>query len=369
MKLTQSIIFLFFYCYTVFPQIPDSLIRDEGDTVWYDIRCFNIEGRGWAESGSFFDRLPMKAKEIVPEKVWTLSHNSAGLYTKFATDAKSFRVKWTLNNSMIAMAHMPASGVSGIDIYRKLTNGEWFYYCTGKPILNPTNNVSIKDSLSNGEEVEYLLYFPLYNGISKLEIGIPKGKSIRKVIKDVGKPIVFYGTSITQGGCASRPGLVHTALLHRWLNVPVINLGFSGSGKMEIEMAQLLSEIDASVYILDCLRNMNTAMVLERTEKFIRYIRKNHPSTPILMVEDSDYSMNLPTERGEEYLKIYNKLRKEGDEQLYYLEGKDLLGSDGEGTVDGVHPNDIGFMRQAIEFEKAIKKISNPVEKYKRIFE
>jgi len=138
---------------------------------------------------------------------------------------------------------------------------------------------------------------------------------------------------------------------------------------MEIELAQLMSEIDASAFVLDCLRNMTTEMVVERTESFIRYLRKYHPNTPILLVEDSDFSMNLPSKRGIEYRHIYNKLRKEGDRQLYYLEGKNLLGNDGEGTVDGVHPNDIGFMRQAIEFQKAFKLMTNHVEKYKRIFE
>src|SRR5205085_2015483 len=140
---------------------------------------------------------------------------------------------------------------------------------------------------------EFLLYLPLYNGVSSVEIGIAKGSTLAKGPArppERQKPIVFYGTSITQGGCASRPGMVHTAILGRRLDRPVINLGFSGSGRMEPAMATLLAELDPAVYVLDCLPNMSAAEVAERMEPFVRTLRKAHPRTPIVMAEDRLYT-------------------------------------------------------------------------------
>src|SRR5262249_21643225 len=130
---------------------------------------------------------------------------------------------------------------------------------------------------------------PLYNGISSVELGLPKGAKLEKAPPRPAhrsKPVVFYGTSIVQGGCASRPGMVHTAILGRRLECPVVNLGFSGSGKMEPELANLLAEIDAAVYVLDCLPNMNLEMVGKRVEPFVKILRKARPETPIVFVEE-----------------------------------------------------------------------------------
>src|SRR5258705_7674130 len=131
---------------------------------------------------------------------------------------------------------------------------------------------------------ESLLHLPLYNGVSSVEIGLPKTATLARTTdrpKDRARPILFYGTSITQGGCASRPGMVHTAILGRRHDRPIINLGFSGNGKMEPELADLLAELDPAVYVLDCLPNMTAEEVEQRVEPFVRTLRKAHPTTPI----------------------------------------------------------------------------------------
>ena len=140
---------------------------------------------------------------------------------------------------------------------------------------------------------EYLLYLPLYNGVKSVEVGVPKGTALLKAdARPAGrrKPIVFYGTSITQGGCASRPGMVHTAIVGRRLDYPVINLGFSGNGRMEPEVVQLMAELEPAVYLIDCLPNMNGPEVAKRTEPLVRILRKARPGTPILLVEDRTYA-------------------------------------------------------------------------------
>ena len=178
---------------------------------------------------------------------------------------------------------------------------------------------------------------------------------------------MFYGTSITQGGCASRPGMVHTAILGRRLDRPVVNLGFSGNGTLDLDIAALLGELDAAVFVLDCLPNLNPMQVAERTEPFVKALRKAKPDTPILLVEDRSYAnaavLPAAAKRNADsraaYKKAFDALVA-GDKNLHYLTGDKLIGDDGEGTVDGSHPTDLGFLRQADAFEAALKPILTP---------
>jgi hypothetical protein len=266
------------------------------------------------------------------------------------------------------MPHMPATGVSGLDLYVKHTDGNWKWLAVGRPTKFPVNSVTLVKDIPEVKR-EYLLYLPLYNGVLSVQIGVPKGSVFHRAAPypEGRKPIVFYGTSITQGGCASRTGMVHTAILGRWLHYPVINLGFSGNGRMEPEMADLFAELNPSVYVLDCLPNMNGQMVAQRLIPFIKRLRKAHPEIPILLVEDRTYSNALfvvsrrqrNMENRQELRRIYSQLNSEGDKHLYYLSGNRLLRDDLDNlaTVDGSHPTDLGFMRQADAFFDVLKPV------------
>ena len=349
--------------------VDPSLARsDHGDsTLWYDIRNLDIEGRGWTDTKSFYDRLPSKAEGVVREPVWNLSHHSAGMCVRFVTGATDIRARWTLTSSSLSMPHMPATGVSGLDLYVRMDYGQWRWLANGRPTEFPTNTAQLVSNLPKRER-EYMLYLPLYNGVTSVEIGIPKQSVIAKADpRDKGqrKPIVFYGTSITQGGCASRPGMVHTAILGRWLNYPVINLGFSGNGRMEPEVAVLFAELDPSVYVLECLPNMVPEEITERVEPFVRTLRKAHPETPLVLVEDRTYPNSFLVTSNRQHNRdnraalhaVFTRLIAAGIMNLYYLPGEDLLGEDGEDTVDGSHPTDLGFMRQA----EALYKVLEPI--------
>jgi len=341
----------------------------QADTLsWYDVRRLDLEGKGWTDTKSFYDRLPAKAEATVRKPVWDLSRHSAGMCVRFITDANEIHARWTLISKSLAMPHMPATGVSGLDLYVRDADGKWKWLAVGRPTQFPTNSVTLVKDIP-ADTREYLLYLPLYNGVTSVEIGIPEGSTLRKAAPypEGRKSIVFYGTSITQGGCASRTGMVHTAILGRRLNYPVINLGFSGNGRMETEMADLLAELDPSVYILDCLPNMNGQMVAERVPPFVKRLRQAHPETPILLVEDRSYSdaflVTSRRQQNEENRRqlhlAYSRLQSEGVKQLYYLPGNRLLGDDRDNlaTVDGSHPTDLGFMRQADAFYEALKPI------------
>lgn len=332
---------------------PQKGTADPGDGhVWYDGRLLLLEGKGWESTESYYDRLPAVAKDKVRAPVWDLSHDSAGMCLRFVTGARSIRVRWTLRKENLALPHMPATGVSGIDLYLRTKDGRWTFAQNGRPTAK-LNEATFR--VTPGAEC--LLFLPLYNGVESIQIGIPKDKTLSKPVAAASKPIVFYGTSITQGGCASRPGMAFPAIVRRQLDVPVINLGFSGNGRMEPEMADLLAELDPAVYVLDCLWNMSPAEVTERVGPFVKKLRAARPGTPILLVEDCSVSNRTPTEKGTILRRIYESLKTEGVTGLHFLSNQDMLGTDGDGTVDGCHPNDLGMMRQATVFSQSLATI------------
>lgn len=338
----------------------------EKEIAWYDLKHLDLEGRAFGDTEAPYDRLPAKAKGIVRDAVWSLSKHSAGMCVRFTTDATAIQARWKLTSNRLAMPHMPATGVSGLDLYVKSDKG-WRWLGVGQP-KDQANTTTLATGIPAGTR-EYLLYLPLYNGVSSVEIGIATKASLAKgqpYPKDH-KPIVFYGTSITQGGCASRPGMVHTAILGRRLGYPVVNLGFSGNGRMEPEVVQFIAEIDASVYVIDCLPNMTAKDVTDKTTPLVKQLRKKRAGTPILLVEDRNYTNShlLPALKqrnadSQAALKAaYQQLRNDGVKRIHYLAGADLLGDDDEGTVDASHPTDLGFLRQADAFEKALRPILN----------
>ncbi|MEO8496059.1 MAG: SGNH/GDSL hydrolase family protein [Planctomycetota bacterium] len=342
-----------------------AVTEENSDILWYDVELLGVEGQGWNDTKATFDRLPAKAEGVVRDAVWGLSRQSAGLAVRFKTDATTIQARWSLTGSNLAMPHMPATGVSGLDLYVKTEAGLWRWLANGRPTQVAGNIAKLADGIPAGDR-EYMLYLPLYNGVTSVEIGVAKANYLETLPRPAeAKPIVFYGTSITQGGCASRPGMVHTAILGRRLDRAVINLGFSGNGKMEQEVADLLAELDVAVYVIDCLPNMDAAEVAARTEPLVHTLRKSHPTTPILLVEDRSYTdaflVDSKRQRNESSREVfraaYERLVAAGVERLAYLEGEHLLGDDGEATVDSSHPTDLGFMRMADAFEPPLKQL------------
>ncbi len=344
----------------LFAQQPDPAIR------WKDIRELQIEGQGWAarDRKEPFDRLPASAEALVRPPVWDLSHHSAGLLVRFATDAATIRARWTLRNARLAMPHMPATGVSGLDLYVKLPTG-WHWVANGRPEKATDEQTLLKDW--PGGRREYMLYLPLYNGVTSVEIGVPPGAGLEQPAARPAhvRPAVFYGSSILQGGCASRPGMAYPAIVGRHLDWPVINLGFSGNGKSEPEIAALLAALDPAVYVYDSLPNLSVEEARERVEPFLRVLRQAHPKTPIVLVENAIYTdalfsrerMSLITEKNRILRGVYQKLRKEGDRDLHYVSAEKLYGADGEATVDGTHATDVGFMRMADVIAPALRPL------------
>ncbi len=331
--------------------VPD----EEQGVVWYDVRELGVEGKGWEETESYYHRLPAKAKGVVRGPVWNLGTDSAGLCVRFVSDSDRIASNWTLASKSLAMPHFAATGVSGQDLYVR-NGGRWSWIGSVRPEAQSAKSVLAK-GIPEGPH-EYLLYLPLYNGVESLSIGIAPEAFLAPApprSPERAKPIFFYGTSIMQGGCASRPGMAIPALVGRALEWSTINLGFSGNGEMEPEMAELLSEVDVAAYVLDCLPNMSPELVTERVEPFVRRLRQSWPNTHIVLVENIPYQAGafLPASREAYESKnaalqaAYDHLLAEGVTGLTYVPCTELLGDDGEATVDGTHPTDLGFLRYA----------------------
>jgi lysophospholipase L1-like esterase len=322
---------------------------------WHDLlQELQVEGKGWRDTKHPLDRLPATAEGVVRIPVWKLSNDSAGFSFRFVTDATTLSARWKLRSERIAMPHMPATGVSGLDLYMR-DEGGWQWIGAGRPQGSVINEQVLVRGLSVAPR-EYRLYLPLYNGVESVEIGIPVGASFEPAPDRYAgrRPIVFYGTSITQGGCASRPGMAYPSIIGRRLEWPTINLGFSGNGKTEPEMAALLTELDPAAYGIDSRPNLFGTQAAERVEPFVRALRARHPHTPILLVENVNYPITIiesrrtmVTEKNAWLRQLYERMRAAGDTKVYYVPAFALLGGDGEDTVDGLHPTDLGFVRIA----------------------
>lgn len=329
--------------------------------AWHDVAPY-VEGRGWGEEkrSRFYDRLPVVAEGKVPAPVWDLSRDSAGMAVRFKSNASNIKVRYTLFRDRMALPHMPATGVSGVDLYAKDKKGKWRWVGVSRP-----EKKEVAGDLSGAipaEPREWLLYFPLFNGIEKLEIGVNEGASFEGLAPRP-KPLVFYGTSITHGASASRPGMVHTAILGRKLDRPVMNLGFSGNGKMDASVGELMARLDPALFIIDCNPNMTAPLIRERCIPLVKQLRAARPQTPVVLVEDRRNTNSwIRPERSQHHSdnhaalkEAFAALQKEGMTRLFYIPGDYLLGHDADGATDGSHPNDLGFMRQAEAFEPVLK--------------
>ncbi len=349
---------------------PDKAVAvEDSKLLWFDALELGIDGQGWqtAELKQPYDRFPARAEGVVRDAVWDLSHNSAGLSVRFVTDSPVIAARWSLRSEMLDMHHMPSTAVSGVDLYAKDGKGQWRWVGAGRPDTKELSEWTLVSDAPPGEH-EYQLYLPLYNGIEQLQIGLAQNTTLRKAPnyrKTHAKPVLFWGTSILQGGCASRPGMAYPSIIGRRLQRPVINLGFSGNGRMDPEIAMMIGQLDAAAYVIDCAPNMSAELIAQRTEPLIRTIRAANPRAPIVLIENIRYphgwfiesTRNDALNKNTQLKAAYERLQKQGVQNLHYLPGENLLGHDGEATVDGVHATDLGFMRMADTITPVLQNI------------
>jgi lysophospholipase L1-like esterase len=335
------------------------------DSLKYvNARDLLLIGKGFANTQTTYERLPARLDGKTRPLVWSFSKNCSGLAIRFRTNSRAIAAKWELTENAV-YNHFAPSGIKGLDLYC-LKSGKWQFVNSARPVGKITTAIIIDHMVE--KDMEYMLYLPLYDGLINLEIGVEPTATISNPQVDSprkDKPVVFYGTSITQGGCASRAGMSYPNQLSRMLDRQIINLGFSGNGQLDLEVAEAMADIDASCFVIDCLPNVTKAQMNEKYARFLEIIREKKPNVPILLVENIHYPhmyfdqtvFSMLQEKNVTLQRIYSGQKKKGDRNIYYLKADKLLGNDFEGTVDGVHLTDLGFLRISQNLYPVIRQI------------
>jgi hypothetical protein len=314
-----------------------------------------VDGLPWyGQNGGELFRLPVSLKDTFRKEVWDLAQSPSGGRIRFRTNSAALAIRLEYPEPPV-MGNMHAFGQSGVDLY-----ADGVYRGTAVADKDAKPGKTYEHSYYKGRtrtEREITLYLPLYMGVKVLGIGVEPDAQLRPATPfALAKPVVFYGTSITQGGCASRPGMSYQAILARALDIDFVNLGFSGNGRGEPEVARTVAAIDASCFVLDFAQNNPTVDSLrDAYAPFIETVRSKHPDTPIVAITPI-YAAGESWEKGNPRLEGMRELIRRvaaqriaaGDGHIEIIEGTDLLGpSRGDGLVDGVHPNDLGFQWMA----------------------
>lgn len=338
--------------------------------IYYDASAFKLVGK--LPQTHEYSRLPAEAKNAVRKPVWNLSQHTAGISVRFTSNTTSIKIKWTLKSNP-TYSNMTPIASKGFDLY-SYKDDKWQFVGVARPQNSIENEATIIEGMEQTGR-EYLLHFPLYDGVTSVEIGIDQGAYIEspaKQIIDTINPVVFYGTSITQGASASRPGLTYPARIQKAFNREVINLGFSGNGRFENEVAERFMVSDPSVIILDCTPNSTPEMIRENLPDLIEFVRSVNDTVPIILVEsimrdDAFFKKDVKSEFGTmSFINEQNQALKDiyvsslgRYEQLYYVSGENLIGSDNEATIDGIHFNDVGHLRAYEKFKSLIEIVIN----------
>lgn len=339
-----------------------SCINIDAQLKYTDARELIIIGKAM-DTGQTFHRVDTALYNQMPKNVKSLFTCSAGLAVSFKTNSSIIAARWAVTDRK-AGNNMTPIMQKGLDLYIK--KGEKWIFAG---IARPSDIISEKVIIENmgDEEKECLLYLPLYDETRSLKIGIKENSFIIPQKNPFSGKVVIYGSSIVQGASASRPGMAYPARMSRNTGIYFLNLGLSGSAKIEKEVADMISNIEADAYILDCVPNTSTKQIAERTAYLVNSIRRKYTQAPIIMIESIIREAgNFDTivrkrveDQNKAFEKEYKKLKKENVKNLYYIKGSELLGDDHEGTIDGTHPNDIGFDRMISIIQPQIVKNLN----------
>ncbi len=342
-----------------------------GAVSWRSYRdpAFSVFGLAWyEEDGRVLRRLPARARPKVREAVWDLAQHTSGGRIRFATNSTSLRLRIT--QPYVEMINMCPIGHSGLDLYVGAP-GEEVYWNSVRPDLpaqragKPYETVLFEKAERKMREIT--LYLPVYNAVIDLSIGLDDGAVVRPPASYAhDKPMAFYGTSITQSGCASRPGNGYVPMLGQILSTDVVNLGFSGNGLGERELAELVAEVEASVFVLDYEANAGLENMAKNLGPFVEILRKQHPETPVLIISKYFFSKIHYMPEGYDgakrsaasFKKIAADLSAKYPGPVQFVDGWTLIGPDTPyATVDGVHPNDYGFSLMAERLAPVLKRL------------
>ena len=335
---------------------------DIKDIKYYDINQSPFKIYGVFYASGKYRRIPEGVARKVSDGVYGLHTHTAGGRVKFKTNSPYVTI-YAEMPSVEKMPHFALTGSAGFDLYIGKEPGK--YYATFVPPFEIKNGYESVAYFESSDMREITIDFPLYSEVSKLYIGISNNAGLFPAERyKFEKPVVYYGSSITQGGCASRPGNSYESIISRRLDADYVNLGFSGNAKAETEIAEYISGLDMSAFVYDYDHNAPTTEHLKETHgKMFRIIRDANPGLPIILLSRPKFSLNAEEEIRLEIIKAtYRDAIESGDRNVYMIDGRALMRTaEDDGTVDGCHPNDLGFMSMAKELGGLLEKIlQNP---------
>lgn len=366
MKTRYFVLFfmLLAFAYVAFGQ--DAKQPRQAEITYIDASIFPVYGKAYADDGPRYRRFPTRLHGVVRDTLWNLGCNSAGLYIRFRTDAPEIHALWS--NTGYSMPHMTLCGVGGLDLYAFL-DGEWRFVGSGFDSYADSQTEHYRKLVGSMEPQmrEYMLYLSLYDDVRCLELGVPAGYVIEQPVLGSPRsesPIVMYGTSILQGGCASRPGMAHTNIIARRLDRTVINLGFSGNAFLDMDVARLMAEVEhPSVFVLDYVPNATAKRIEARGEAFFRLLRDRHPDVPVVFVEEPQFAHSVVNQatakeilsRNGAQRALFQSLKDAGETNIYYVDSRGMTTS--EDFVDGVHLTDLGMLHYADFMVPVLRKV------------
>ena len=333
----------------------------EQDVDFFDVKKEPFHIYGLWNPDQDFHRLPDDVAKKSSDAIFSHSVNSSGGRIRFATDSPYVAIRLKHRAYHNGSPHITRLATIGVDLYVQNAGVESYQASFYPPIDREEDYEGIK-YFSDRSMREITLYMPLGTEVYEFEVGLKKG-SILKQHRDykIGDPVVFYGSSITNGYAASRPGTTYESFLSRNLDCDFINLGFSGSAKGEMATAEYIAKLKMSAFVLDYDWNAPDSEHLMAThEKFYNTVRENNPDLPIVLVTRPDSDLNEDCQsRRDAILNTYMNARKSGDKKIYYIDGYSLFPADcrRDCTVDGCHPNDLGFYFMAQRIGGVLKEI------------
>lgn len=334
--------------------------KDDGLT-YVDMSAFPLYGKVITDTDELYRRCPVSIEERLPDReapemIKDLCRCSAGLYIRFRSNTTEMKARWEVAfKDKWYFAHMTDVNKRGLDVYT-LLDGQWVHFGCAKPQESKVSEATIQEGL-DGSMREYMLYLSNYDQVKWIKIGITEGAVIENPVEITPsneKPIIYYGTSCTQGACPSRPGMSYTNILSRLLDRTVINLGMSGNGCLDYPMAEYMAmSEDPGCFVLDNVGNCFAPEIEERTAPFIRILREKHPDVPILMLNDNHGDMKTVFDSA--YVKrytdshasekaVFDSLIASGEKELYYWDKNypEMMPGFNE-TVDRHHFTDSGM--------------------------
>ncbi len=366
-KLNNLLIILSFLSIGCFGGSANNSYQEDNSLQYYDQDQLSFIGNNFSEQRGFpLKRIDEVRFKTLTPKLQTYSNHTTGLSLEFSTNSDVIEFYWKVQNSN-PFPHMTDVAVRGLDYYIK-KDSEWRHAGIGKPIVGENFGKSVLENLGNFEK-EFKVFLPLFSDISEFKLGVKLESSFDVLkTKDAERPIIFYGTSMTHGACASRPGLAFPNIVGRKLNREIFNLGFSGEGKFEPVFADFISNLDASAILIEPLGNIDENLILEKGKRFVQTIRTNQPGVPIIFLDIpfvaseliDEKSNQLSIRKSKKLKALYSELVEKGDKSLFYIEKEQICNHSDNISMDALHPNDIGMGQIAKVVSEKLISILEP---------